>query len=89
VLSAHLENSGSQTELTVVAFALHLGAGGPLALLLPVQVSLLPGEVRQVDLVLPVDVALHAALAGLTLDERVYVGASFALDSRRLVLPIP
>lgn len=89
VLSAHLENTGNQTEPTNLRFNLHLGAGGPLALSLPIQVSLLAGEVRQVDLVLPVDAGLHAALVGLTLDERVYVGAAGALDSRRLVVPIP
>lgn len=89
VFTAHLENTGSATELTDLVYNLHLGAGGPLALSLPVQVSLAPGELRQVDFVLPADATLHAAVAGLTLDERVYVGAAGALDSRRQVVPIP
>ena len=31
----------------------------------------------------------QAALSGLILDQRVYVGAAQALDSRRQVVPIP
>lgn len=89
VLTAHLENKSAASQSTDLAFNLHLGAGGPPVLSLPAQVTLAPGELRQVDLVLPADAALHAALAGLTLDERVYVGAAGSLDSRRLVVPIP
>jgi hypothetical protein len=89
VLTAHLENKSNQSDLVDLVYNLHLGASGPLVLSLPVQVLLSPGELRQVDFVLPVDAALHGVIAGLTLDERVYLGASGALDSRRQVVPIP
>ncbi|MDF1798337.1 MAG: CRTAC1 family protein [Planctomycetota bacterium] len=90
LLRAHLENADTNaSKLTDLSFNLHLGQNGPLALSIPLQVNLAPGEQRQVDILLPADANLHAALQGLTLDQRVYVGADQALDSRRQVVPIP
>ena len=90
VLTAHVRNAdGVAPHDAEVVFNLHLGQAGPLALSIPLQVSLAPGEARQVDLVLPASASLQAALSGLILDQRVYVGAAQALDSRRQVVPIP
>ena len=90
VLTADLTNADPiAVHAADIAFNLHLGQDGPLVLSVPMRVSMNPLEQRQVDLVLPATPALHAALAGLTLDQRVYVGAAQAIDSRRQVVPIP
>jgi enediyne biosynthesis protein E4 len=89
VLRAHLRNQDTVPQTTDIAFNLHLGHDGPLVLSIPMQVTLQPGELRDVDLVLPATAAEHTVLQGLTIDERVYVGAAGGFDSRQVVVPIP
>jgi hypothetical protein len=89
LLRAHLRNQDSVAQTADITFNLRLGQGGPLVLSIPLQVSLQPGELRDVDLVLPASAALHTALQGLTIDERVFVGAAGGFDSRQVVVPIP
>jgi enediyne biosynthesis protein E4 len=89
LMRAHLRNQDSLSLTTDIIFNLHLGKSGPLVLSIPMQVTLQPGEQRDVDLVLPATAALHAALQGLTIDERVYVGAGSGFDSRQVIVPIP
>jgi hypothetical protein len=83
--SVDLSNLTRRTVTVQVAWLLHVGKGGPLALTMGNSVKLNGLEKKSVSASIPMPLAAWMQLKGMTIDQHAYVVCDGAVDSRRRV----
>lgn len=83
--SVDLSNLTGRTVTVQVAWLLHVGKGGPLALTIGNSVKLNGLEKKSVSASIPMPLAAWMKLKGMTIDQHAYVVCDGAVDSRRRV----